>query len=59
MSTKEKYLIGVDRLDAQHRALFSAISRLKTILLEEDFERNKRICKEGPVLRKEDILWKS
>lgn len=46
MSTKEKYLIGVDRLDAQHRALFSAISRLKTILLEEDFERNKRICKE-------------
>ena len=46
MSTKEKYLIGVDRLDGQHRALFSAISRLKTILLEEDFERNKRICKE-------------
>lgn len=46
MSVKENYLIGVEQLDAQHRALFSAISRLKSILLEEDFERNKRVCKE-------------
>ena len=47
MLLAEEYYIGVPHLDAQHRALFKTIDRVKDILMKDDYERNKRLCKEA------------
>ena len=47
MLLEEEYYIGVPHLDAQHRALFKTIDRVKDILMKDDYERNKRLCKEA------------
>ena len=44
---EQNYLIGVPKLDAQHRVLFSAIDRIKSIVMDGDDERNRRLCKEA------------
>lgn len=47
MLLEEEYYIGVPHLDAQHRALFKTMDRVKDILMKDDYERNKRLCKEA------------
>ena len=47
MLLAEEYYIGMPHLDAQHRALFKTIDRVKDILMKDDYERNKRLLQRG------------
>ena len=47
MEWNDKYCIGVEHIDAQHKGLFTAINRVLRILEEKDAERSRRACIEA------------
>ena len=40
----DSYALGVEQIDRQHRALFTAVNRVSSVLEQEDSQRNRRIC---------------
>lgn len=47
MKWDDKYCLGVEQIDQQHKGLFTAVNRINKILEEKDFERNRRACLEA------------
>ena len=43
----DSYALGVEQIDRQHRALFTAVNRVSSVLEQEDSQRNRRICMEA------------
>lgn len=44
MEWNERYALGIEEIDRQHRELFRAVNRVADIVAEGDLTRNQRIC---------------
>lgn len=52
MEWNDRYAIGIEEIDNQHKALFRAVNRVVTIVESGDLSRNQRACAEALIYLK-------